>query len=235
MKQFLKILFFVIILPSIGMTEERKGLMYEIGKTDGKPIYVLETNISQSAADEKLSTSSIKDSAGQLLMTEKANLKNDKIYYQYVEQLQIGEAYELSVKEGKATFKILKLKAGQAAEVKEVKTVSVGDDFMMGPMTESIVQSNWNLLKDGKKVQVDFGVLELSKTVGFEFKKTKETEKILELQMKPSNFLISMLVNPMTVQFDLANKKMVHFLGRTSLKKLVDGKWQPVDAEIIYQ
>ena len=49
-------------------------------------------------------SSEIKDKDGKVVMTEKADLKDGKILHQFVEQLQINEAYELKVDGKKATF-----------------------------------------------------------------------------------------------------------------------------------
>ena len=90
----------------------------------------------------------------------------------------------------------------------------------------------------GKTVSTAFSVLELERTVDFKFEKTTEDERlgkrVMVVKMKPSNFFISMLVDPMFLEFDIATKKMVYFKGRTPLKILKSGAWQPLDAEILY-
>ncbi len=222
-----------LCLSSAG-AEPRKALIYDIGKTKDAPRFVQETEITDTAAGEKLWVSKINDAQGVLVMTERAILKYGKITYQYVEQLQIAEAYELKVDGGKATFQTFSLAYGKKGPPVQTKTVAVGTEFMTGPMTEIFLQKQWAELSQGKSIRVEFGIFELSKAVDFKFKKISDKPEVMEIEMRPANFFISLLVEPIRIEFNKESKRMVHFKGRTPLREQSNGRWTAIDAEIIY-
>lgn len=224
---------FLSTYTSMAFSEQRKALIYDIGKTQGEPRFTQETTITESTLGEKLWNSKIVDNTGKLMMTEKATIKNGKIIYQYIEQLQINESYELRVENQKATFITYKISDQQKIQI-ESKTVDVDDSFVTGPMTELYLQSNWSPLTEGKTVHADFGIFELSKAYGFQFKKKKESDNAVEVVMKPSNFFIALFAPSIDIKFDKKLKRMIHFKGPTPLREMVRGKWKPFSAEIIY-
>ena len=227
------LMIFINIIFSFAFAEQRKALIYDIGKTQGQHRFTQESTIEESKEGERLWSSKIVDTTGKLLMTEKATIKNGKIIYQYIEQLQINESYELKVVDQKATFITYKLSDNQKTLI-ESKTVDVNDNFVTGPLTELYLQSNWSPLTEGKTVHADFGIFELSKAYGFQFKKKKESEKAVEVVMKPSNFFIALFAPSIDIKFDKKQKRMIHFKGPTPLREMVRGKWKPLAAEIIY-
>ncbi len=83
-------------------------------------------------------------------------------------------------------------------------------------------------------VERGFAIHQQLTTLNEEFKKIKETDETIELEMKPANFFISLLVNSIHIDFDKARKRMTHFKGRMPLREQVNGRWKALDAEIIY-
>jgi hypothetical protein len=217
-----------------GFAEVRTARFFPIGKTSGEPLFTQETKVDTSPLGQTTWSSEIKDAKGILVMTEKATVQNDRTTHQYVEQLQIGEAYELNVEGDQATFRTFKIKDGKTGPAESTKPVTIKDNFVTSPATEFYLQKRWSDILAGAIVPVEFGIFELSRTIGFEFKKLSETEDRVELRMKPSNFFVSMVASPMIMEFDKKAKKMVHFKGRTPVREMIGGKWKAIDAEIIY-
>ena len=215
--------------------ELRKARIYPVGKAQGEPRYLQETNIDSSAAGSQIRKSQIVDLQGQVIMTEVAEIREGKIIFQQVEQRQIQEAYELRVEAGVASFKTFALKDQVRGKMLEEKKVALGSrGLLMGPSTEIFLQGRWRDLIAGEKLEVDFGVFELSRIVGFQFRQLKATEKTVQVEMKPSNFFIAMLVKPILLEFTKDEKRLVRYVGRTPLREMVQGKWEPLDAEILY-
>lgn len=225
------ILFFSMICVA---KEQRKALIFDIGKTEGKPRFIQDIQIEDQTESKKTWTSQIVDADGKVLMTEIAKIENDKVIYQMIEQRQINEVYELNSDDKKATFATYKLVDGKKSETVETNTVDLDSAFIMGPTTEKFLQNKWPDLITGNTVKVDFGIFEVSKLVGFKFNKAKETDSIVQIRMNPSSFFISMLVEPIYIEFDKSKKRMVRFTGRTPLREKIYGKWKPIDAEILY-
>ncbi len=223
-----------LLFLSTSFSETRRTQVYDIGKSKEAPKFTQETEITAGEGNMKNWNSKITDPSGKVVMTEKAKLKDGKIIYQYIEQLQVNEAYELNVENGKATFKTYKIVDGKAGPATETKTHDIDDRFMTGPMTEPVIQKNWAELMAGKVLKVEFGIFELSKLVSFEFKKIKEDAKTIQFEMKASNFFISALLDPIQIEFDKERKTMTRFVGRIPLQQKVETRWKAVDAEIIY-
>lgn len=231
-----KVLFLIFVLLSNPVhAENRKAFIYKIGDTAGSPLFTQTTEITEMPSGERHWTSKIEDPSGSVVMTEKARMKDGRMLYQFVEQLQINEAYELKVDGKNVTFLTYKIEKGDKGNPIKSETKVVGDNFITGPLTESYLISHWQELLDNKSVSVDFGVFEVSRPVEFRFHKIASTDKNLEIKMKPANLFISMFVDSMLIDFDSRSKRMVRFQGRTPLRKQVKGKWEAIDAEIIYK
>lgn len=219
-----------------GQSQTRISKIYELGKLQDAPLFVQTTEIQTQGPGSFLSKAKIENSDGKVIMTEKVVVRDEALVSQYVEQLQIDEAWELNVQDQKAVFKTYKLtKSGR--EEKSQKDQKV-ESFINGPLVEAFIQKHWNELNAGKTVSTAFSVLELERTVDFKFEKTKEAkragQRVLIVKMKPANFFVSILVDPLILEFDLESKKMVYFKGRTPLKVQKSGQWKPLDAEILY-
>ncbi|MES3036831.1 MAG: hypothetical protein V4736_02910, partial [Bdellovibrionota bacterium] len=200
-----------IFASAVAEAEIRTARIFDIGKTDGVSRFTQSTEVTVTGAD-KLWLSSIKDSTGTVVMTEKAIIKDGKIIYQYIEQLQINESYELKTEGNKASFETFEIVDGKKGKSKGSGTVSIEKGMITGPMTESFLHQHWDRLMSGETVKAEFGVFEFSKTVTFQFKKMKADEKSILMQMKPAGFIVSMLVDPMTIEFDAKSKAMVRFV-----------------------
>ena len=215
-------------------TQIRKCRIYRMGQTDAAALYTQETQVQTTADGETHWNSKISDPDGQVVMTETAVLKGLSVVSQTVEQRQSGESYELKTADGQAQFWIYKWKDGVRGEQVDKNQEKIGDNFLMGPLTEPYILKNWAALMQGESLKVEFGIFELAKTIGFNFKKVSETETTVEIQMKPSSFVISMLVDPLVLTFTKKDPKMIRFKGRTPLREILKGKSKPLDAEIIY-
>ncbi len=228
------VVFASLLFATSAFAESRKSFIYDIGKTSGDPRFTQTTVIETKPTGEKVWSSRITDPAGTTIMTERAEMKDGQLISQYVEQLQTNEAYEIKVIGKTATFLTYKLNDGKQGDVISTKKTQIESNFITGPMTEAYLNKNWSDLSRGKTLKVNFGVFEIASTVGFQFKKTSMVDSKVGIEMKPSNFLVSMLVDNIQIDFDKEEKRMVRFVGRTPLRNFINGKWQPMDAEILY-
>ena len=230
------VLFQLLPLLAWADVQTRISRIYEIGKLHDSPLFVQTTEIQTTGLGDFISSAKIENSSGKVVMTEKVVVQGGSLISQLVEQLQSMEAWELRVDGNKAIFKTYKItESGRRDEGGKTENVK---SFINGPLMENFITKHWGELIAGKTVSTAFSVLELERTVDFKFEKTTEDERlgkrVMVVKMKPSNFFISMLVDPMFLEFDIATKKMVYFKGRTPLKILKSGAWQPLDAEILY-
>lgn len=230
----------ILIFPAFAFADNqiRISKIYELGKMNQEPLFVQTTEIRKQDSENFSSTAKIEDSRGQAVMTESVIVQNGSLVSQSVEQLQTKESWDLTVRDNKAYFNTYKLTAEGRQQVGSGKTEEV-DAFINGPLIEKFISHNWENLISGKPVNTAFSVLELERTIGFRFEKIKESEratrKVLVVKMKPQNFFVSVLVDPIILEFDISTKQLVYFKGRTPLKVLKAGDWKPLDAEILYQ
>ena len=213
--------------------ETLRASIYAVGKTSEAPLFIQE---SERVREGKFTnwSSVIKDPAGTVIMTEKMTIEDGVVKYHYVEQQQINEAYELESNRNTVAFKTYSLKDGKKSEVTDTAERDKPSEFIMGPTAESYLRAHIPQLNDKKTLKVDFGIHEISRYIGFKFVNVKTESNIMLIKMKPSNFIIAALVDPIMISFDLTKDRIVKIIGRTPLCERKNGKWKPIDAEIIY-
>jgi predicted nuclease of restriction endonuclease-like RecB superfamily len=224
----------LFLISSAAGADVRKATIHEMGQNNQAPLFrqQIETTPNSDGSIQWVST--IKDLKDATIMTETASFKDGRLISQYVEQFQTNKVYELKVDGKEATFTTYKLDGKKRGPKIEKNTVSIDDDFITGPTTESYLAKHWSELVAGKTVYSEFGILEVGKAIGFRFKKVSADEHVITLMMRPSGFFISFFVDPIYIDLDMTTKKMVHFKGRTPLRKELNGKMKPWDGEVIY-
>jgi hypothetical protein len=225
----------VTFIAAISQAETRTALIYPLGHAEGTPQFTQKTEVTANSDGTTSWNSKIESDKGAVVMTETAEMKDGQMLHQYVEQLQVGESYELKSEGGKITFSTYKLVDGKKSD-KPIETTTIKPEgpFITGPLTDDYLKKNWKDLIDGKTLSIDFGVFEVQKLIGFHFKKLSEDKSKVEIEMSASNFFISMVFDPIHLEVSKDGSKVIRFKGRVPLKKQVDGKWKPMDAEIIY-
>ena len=232
-----KILFLTIFVSfsAFGLEPNlRHGRIFELGKTGEDPFYTQDVKFEEIGEGQTKSSSSIKDAKGDVLMTEVAVYKGDRIVSQKIDQFQTKEAYELEIKGDDVIFHTFKIVDGERQPLGKDKSEKMTADFLTGPVAEPFLKNHWSEMMEGKKLKVRFGVFEIAKSVNFEFKKIKSDDKSVVVQMKPSNFFLSMFVDPLELEFDAKEKRLIKFRGRSPLKKISHDKLKNFDAEIFY-
>lgn len=234
MRQFILLLFAASFHAS---AEDRLGEIFALGKTDGAPLYYQNIHIDDLGGGRRQGTATVRDAkTGEVLIKEKAEMNGSAIIFQEVEQLQVGEVYQLDVKDGKVHFRTFEVINGERKLKSKETSVKAAENFITGPATEAFLQKHYAELEDGKAVEALFGVFEVGKGIEFKFRKIASTDDLLTIKMKPSNFFISMMVSPIEIQLSQKDHMMVHYRGRTPVRfKDSRGKWKPMEGEITYK
>lgn len=238
--QALKFIFGVLfcvglLSPSLqARTIEQTAKIYPLGKTEGEPLFIQKTTIQHLADGGMTWKSEIRDQENKITMTEASSIKDLQVQSQEIEHFQSKEAYAL-VREGdQVQFKTFILEESEKKFKSESSKIKVVPQFITGPVTVPFIQSRWEDLSAGKSIDVQFGVFELERKVAFVLRKHSLDDKKMIVKLKPANFFISMLVDPLFMEFDRETKKIIRFRGRTPLKNKVGSQWKPFDAEILY-
>lgn len=237
------VIIFALLSPLILRAQEvlkippaRIAKIYAIGKTDQAPVFIQKTNYKK-INDQIEASTVIIDQNDVKVMTEVAVYKGVQLVSQIVEQLQTQEHYEIEIKNEKVYFR--SRKTSEKPEQMKESSEKYTSQFCVGPLIEEYILKNWDSLLDKKTLTADFGVPELSKTVSFDFKMKEKTKfkdrDVVRITMKPSNFVIRMLVDTITLDIDVKDKRYAYYIGRTPLRLEKGKKLEPFDAEIIYE
>lgn len=211
--------------------------IFPVGGVQQEPLFVQTTKIGRSSPESFTSSAKIENPQGKILMTEKVVVKDGQLVFQAVEQFQTNEAWELEVQGKKAKYRVFKItEEGKKVSVAE-KISSIGERFINGPMVEQFIAGSWQELLQGRKVEAEFSVLELQRPVRFRFSKEKEDQRegksVLVLKMVPANLILSMLVQPIFMEFDKLERRLLYFKGRTPLKIDSKGSLVPLERKYI--
>ncbi len=215
--------------------ENRTVRYYEVGKTSDAPLFTQRITVETSGAGDRSWDSEIKDSAGAVIIKETAHLKANAVVSQTVSNSQSHELCELEVGADNVVYRTFRYDNEKRGELIEEKTRAKEDNFVTGPAVEFYLGQRWDQLTSGSTIKVEFGIFEIMRSIAFELKKEGETDQLLKVEMRPANFFIRLLVDPIHLTFDKSTKRIVHYIGRTPLKRDRDGKLKPWDAEIIYE
>jgi hypothetical protein len=216
--------------------ENRIAKIYPYGTSPaGEPPYVQKIRLEVDGSTRR-AISTIEDKDKNVIMTETAVYVNDRLVEQDVGQLQIGERYELRIKDEKASFRVFKMEGGKE-KLAEEKSERLQTPFVTGPGTDQYLKSQMIALKAGKKVKAHFGIFELARTVEFQFERVDRGDKSpnFKARMTPASFWLSMLVSGIDLELHPDTFQILRFRGRTPLRVKNGKKWEPMDAEILYE
>jgi hypothetical protein len=121
----------------------------------------------------------------------------------------------------------------------KTRNEALREDTLIGDMVGPFVVSRYDALSRGEKVRCRYIVVPRSETVGFTFVKDSEStwqgHKMLVVKMEASSRLIAALVDPLFFTMEEnAPHRVVQYIGRTTPKIQVGGKWKDFDAVTVF-
>ncbi len=177
-------------------------------------------------------TATFTDLQGAVVAKEEAQIRGAQILSYRMKQAQTGELGKFVVQGDKISFEY-ELNGRRKVSVEKVKGI-----VLCTANFSAFVRENWDSLMQGKSFQVRFAVWSRLETVGFSLQKVGEVEngkdKWVELKFKPSNFLISALVDPIYLWYSLSDRRLMLMKGRVTPKVRSGNDWRDLDAEAVY-
>ncbi len=151
-----------------------------------------------------------------------------------VDHVQTGASGVVEVKGGRLHF-THRTPEGKVRKSDE----KLPEIWAVGPMFIPVVRRHWDRLAKGETLQFRFAVWDRAETVGFELFKLRTERKpdgreVVVLKLKPSNFLISALVDPLFFEMRPDGSALETMTGRTLPKREVGGRFKDLDAYIVY-
>jgi hypothetical protein len=212
------------------------GQVHDPGPVKEKIIFT----ISQEATDgdgQLTKVTTFKDPSGGVALIESTEIvksaSGEKLKKFTIDQPQTQAKGSVEIKDGKAYFKFSENGKEKTSDEK------VKGNFIVGPMIGTLLNDHWTEIMAGKTIPARFAVLERQESVGFDFFKEKETElngqKVVIVKMKPSSFVIAAIVDPLHFYVAADSRLIVQIDGRTTVKRLVNGKYRDLDTLVTYQ
>lgn len=172
--------------------------------------------------------------SGKMAVSQKVLYQGEDLKLYQLTQHQTGEDFRVEVKENKLHF------TRTEGEEKSYKVRNFEKNTFVIDQLPNLLRQNWSQVLEGKEVEFDLIVVTRSRTVGFEFTYEKETtyqnQPAVVIQMKPSNFLIRMLVKPIYLTFAKNGKReLLESKGWLPVKVQKGGEWEEVEAPLVFQ
>ena len=215
-------------------TTVRTAKLYAKDKVQEPPVFTQKTTYIKDGPKVTSKTEVI-DASGKLVMREDAVYEGTKVYSHIVDLMKNSEAinfdhFDVQVRDGKVVF---------TGNTKDEEKESLPENFTTGPVLEEFLRAHWDELMNEDTVHSRFAVPQLHETVGFKFwmrDKTKLGDReVVRIGMKPTSFIIALVISTIDLHFDLKDRKIMKFTGRTPLHVTINGKHEPFDSEVFYQ
>lgn len=149
-----------------------------------------------------------------------------------VEQKQLGEKGRITLAADRIDFSYVK--AGRERTAKEKR---VGN-FVVGGTVATFLERRWDNLLAGEILQTRYGVVDRLETVGFEFEKVREEkfegQDVIVVRMKPTNFIIAALVDPVYFSFAKNTKSLRRIQGRVVPKLKKGNQLVDFDGDFVF-
>jgi hypothetical protein len=223
----------VLILPLVLSAQEKiTGTLYDLKSKQSVKLYTLDLNVIPQA-ELTLVQTEFKSLDGKTVVAENGVIKDAELLSYEINRPQTEEKGRIAVRDGRIFFEY----EGPGGKTKKADEKLKGKVLCAANFT-NFVKAHWDDFQKGEKVDVRFAVWDRLETVGFTLKKVGEGEfqgeKTIDLEMKPTSFVIAALVDPVHLWYSVSDKKIRVMKGRVAPKQNVGGKWKDLDAEVVY-
>ncbi len=147
---------------------------------------------------------------------------------------QLKIASTVDIKDGYAFFKVVH-DDGRVEDAKE----SVDDSIVVPSTLMAYLKPRMKTIEDGGEVTVKMAVLDRKAAYTFDIKKMGTAAangggQLLVLRMKPANWIISKIVDPLYFYLDQKTDRLIGFDGRSALRRQDGEKLRDIDAKVAY-
>lgn len=113
----------------------------------------------------------------------------------------------------------------EADDKKEQSSISLDEPLVVVDAGfDRLIESQWASLKKNNTLSFAFLAITRAQLINFEAEVQKTNERSIFVELHPRNFFINMLVEPITLEYDLSTKRLLSFEGLTNIEKFENGK-----------
>jgi hypothetical protein len=230
--KFLVLFLTAVIYVGTARAETAAGEGFEQKTNLGKKLFDLNIKVEKTDGLKK-TTAVYTDLKGQPTVEEKGVVKSDDELVSFdVDQMQTKEKGHVEVQGDKVFFTYEKDGKKKTADEKLKKPLLTPANFNF------YVANHWADFSSGKEVEVRFAVWFRLETVGFKIFKVGEvqkgSQKLIQLRMKPSSFVIAALVDPLNLWYSEDGQRLMEMSGRVSMKLPQGADFKDLDADVRY-
>ncbi|UYL08227.1 hypothetical protein B9G69_014340 [Bdellovibrio sp. SKB1291214] len=232
MKNLVRFLFILLFPLTLSAQQKIAAQLYDLKSERKQKLYDLSVNFTPHG-DEVRVQGDFRDTEGKTAVTEVGVIRNENLIRYEIVRSQTGEKGLITVESGKIKFEY------EGADGKKKTADEKATGFILCSSNfAAFVKAHWEQFQKGDSVSVRYAVWDRLETVGFTLRKVGEKvlsgEKTIELQMKPTSFVIAALVDPVHFWYAESDKNLRVMKGRVPVKQMKDGKWKDLDAEVVY-
>ncbi|MEQ1881991.1 MAG: hypothetical protein ABL878_13590 [Burkholderiales bacterium] len=206
-----------------------EGFVHALGGSPASQLYSYQRRVGE--IPEGLTSSHItRTPIGDVILVESAQFTNnyDLLGFEATNK-QAGYSGSVVVIDGQRMEYVLN-ESGKVTTASE----KVNQPVVSGPSLHGFILKHWDELLKGRAIPVRFIALAEKKTYGFDIRLSEVADGHTSFSVTPSNFLVRLALDPLTVEFDSSSRNVTRYVGRVPPKQEIDGKLKPLDARVDY-
>lgn len=105
-----------------------------------------------------------------------------------------------------------------SGETKKYQIKPKKADFVADAGFDRYVLKNWGDLLSGERLAFDFVALTRGELIRFRIEKINQDEQQVEFEIRPDNWLIRLLVEPIALSYDMSTRRLAGYSGVTNIR-----------------
>lgn len=131
---------------------------------------------------------------------------------------RVGTTVDVTKTDGALDVRYKSVSDEASALIKAVDMMVVDAGF------DQMMIQYWDLLLNNKELEFEFLAPTRAQLISFNLKPVNQSEKTIELELAPSNFILGLLFDPIKLTYDKSTKRIMIYQGLTNIEKVKDGK-----------
>jgi hypothetical protein len=204
------------------------GRVFPLGAAGDEPGYVYERRVDQTSGGN-VSTHITRDLSGSVVLADVATHADDYTLIDYtLLGNQLSQRGTIRVEGDQLRFELDA--GGEHRSAVEPSDANV----VVGPTLVGYIVRHLEALRAGSVIPVRFALIDRLETLTFDLEASTARSDETRIEMRPSNLLLSALIDPIVFTFDARSAKLVRLEGRVPPKRK-EGEWlKDLDARVEY-
>jgi len=205
------------------------GTVFPLRTAAGEPTFVYERRVGERDG-ALVSTHITREPSGATAIRESATHSADYALLEYtLHENQLGQTGTIRVERDQVSWE------GLEGAKRRTRVERAGSPVVVGPTLVGYIVRHLEALRASEVLGVRLAVLDRLETIGFELRAIEDQPGQTRIRMKPSSFLVALVVDPLYFTFETATGKLVRLEGRVPPKISAGGKWRDFDVRVEYR